>query len=120
MFIKSCITFTVWASVTCHAVTGRLNFILLTESVSLSVKLSWEEIGVGGGGKVCRVSSKPYIYIFIYILYENVDQILLNKLHGPMHYKIGVTYVYKMDTCYILCYNNMTVSSTYFRIQQSE
>jgi len=27
------------------------------------------------------------------VLYENIDQILLNKLHGPMHYKIGVTCV---------------------------
>jgi len=25
-------------------------------------------------------------------LYENIDQILLNKLHGPPHYKIGVLY----------------------------
>jgi len=28
------------------------------------------------------------------VLYENIDQILPNKLHGPMHYKIGVTCVY--------------------------
>jgi len=28
------------------------------------------------------------------LLYENIDQILPNKLHGPMHYKIGVTCVY--------------------------
>ena len=27
------------------------------------------------------------------VLYENIDQIFLNKLHGPMHYKIGVTCV---------------------------
>jgi len=27
------------------------------------------------------------------LLYENIDQILPNKLHGPMHYKIGVTCV---------------------------
>jgi len=27
-------------------------------------------------------------------LYENIDQILLNKLHGTMLYKIGVTCVY--------------------------
>ena len=30
----------------------------------------------------------------MHILYENIDQILTNKLHGPMHYKIGVTCVY--------------------------
>jgi len=27
------------------------------------------------------------------ISYENIDQILPNKLQGPMHYKIGVTCV---------------------------
>jgi len=27
------------------------------------------------------------------VLHENIDQTLLNKLHGPMHYKIRVTYV---------------------------
>ena len=43
-----------------------------------------------------------------YITYENIDQILTYKLHGPMHYKI-VIYVYTMDTCSILCCNNMTV-----------
>jgi len=26
-------------------------------------------------------------------LYENIDQILPNNVHGPMHYKIGVTCV---------------------------
>jgi len=29
----------------------------------------------------------------VLVLYENIDQILLNILHGPMHYKIGVTCV---------------------------
>jgi len=36
------------------------------------------------------------------ILYENIDQILLNKLHGPMNYKIGVTYVYNGHMFYTL------------------
>jgi len=27
-------------------------------------------------------------------LYENINQILSNKLHGPMHYKIGATCIY--------------------------
>jgi len=27
------------------------------------------------------------------VLNENIDQTLLNKLHGPIHYKIGVTCV---------------------------
>jgi len=30
----------------------------------------------------------------ICVLYENNDQVLPNKLHGPMHYKIGVTCVF--------------------------
>ena len=46
---------------------------------------------------------------------RNWAHILPNKLHGPMHFKIGVT----MDPCSILCYNNMTVKSTFFTIQQS-
>jgi len=32
--------------------------------------------------------------IHTYVLYENIDQILSYKLHGLMHYKIGVTCVY--------------------------
>jgi len=31
---------------------------------------------------------------YLALLYENIDQILLNKLHGLMQYKIGVTCVY--------------------------
>ena len=27
------------------------------------------------------------------ILYTNIDQILPNKSHGPMHYKTGVSFV---------------------------
>ena len=45
----------------------------------------------------------------VFVLYENIDQILLNKLHVPMHYKIGVTCVYNLDTCSILCCNNTTI-----------
>jgi len=36
------------------------------------------------------------------LLYENIDQILTNKLHGPMHYKIGVTCVYNGHVFYTL------------------
>jgi len=35
-------------------------------------------------------------------LYKNIDQILTNKLHGPMHYKIGVTCVYNGHVFYTL------------------
>ena len=34
------------------------------------------------------------------VLYENIDQILTNKLHGPMHYNIGVTSVYNGHVFY--------------------
>jgi len=36
------------------------------------------------------------------ILYANVDQILPNKSHGPMHYNIGVTCVYNGHVFYTL------------------
>jgi len=35
-------------------------------------------------------------------LYENIDRTLLNKLHGPMRYKIGVTCVYNGHVFYTL------------------
>jgi len=37
-----------------------------------------------------------------HVLYETIDQILPNKLHGPMHYKIGVTCVYNGHVFYTL------------------
>ena len=36
------------------------------------------------------------------ILYEDTDQILSKKLHGPMHYKIGVICVYNGHVFYTL------------------
>jgi len=36
------------------------------------------------------------------IFYENIDRILLNKLHGPMHFEIGVTCVYNGHVFYTL------------------
>ena len=36
------------------------------------------------------------------VLYENIDQLLPNKLHGPMHYKIGVTCEYNEHVFYTL------------------
>jgi len=36
------------------------------------------------------------------VLHENIDPTLLNKLHGPMHYKIGVTWVYNECVFYTL------------------
>jgi len=43
----------------------------------------------------------PISYLIYLLLYENIDQILLNKLHGPMHYTIGVICLfsgYKINT----------------------
>jgi len=36
------------------------------------------------------------------VLYTNIDQTLANKLHGPMHYKIGVTCIYNGHVSYTL------------------
>ena len=38
----------------------------------------------------------------MHVLYTNIDQTLPNKLHGPMHYKIGVTCVYNGHLFYTL------------------
>ena len=45
---------------------------------------------------------------FRLVSYENIDQILLNELHEPMHYKIGVTFVHNENVFYTL-YTNMPV-----------
>jgi len=44
----------------------------------------------------------------ISVLYTNIDLKLLNKLHGPMHYKKGFRSVYNGHKIYILCCNNTT------------
>jgi len=36
------------------------------------------------------------------VLYTSIDQIFPNKLHGPMHYKIGAICVYKGHVFYTL------------------
>ena len=42
------------------------------------------------------------ILLRIIVLYENIDQTLPNKLHGPMHYKIGDICVYNGHVFYTL------------------
>ena len=37
-----------------------------------------------------------------YVLYKNIDLTLRNKLHGPVHYQIGVTCVYNEHMVYTL------------------
>ena len=46
------------------------------------------------------------------VSYTNIDLKLRNKLHGPIHCKIGVTCVYNghvTQRCFILCCNNTTI-----------
>jgi len=43
------------------------------------------------------------------VLYVNIDQILPNKLNGQMHYSRNGLHGFTMDTCYMLCCDNMTV-----------
>ena len=50
---------------------------------------------------ITRMFSKTTC-IYIYILFENIDQILPNKLHRLMHYKIGVKCVYNRHVFYTL------------------
>jgi len=46
-------------------------------------------------GKLCKK-------VLINTLYANIDLKLRNKLHGPMHYKIGVTCVSNGHEIYTL------------------
>ena len=43
-----------------------------------------------------------YRLLLMHVLYEKIDQILTNKLHAPMHYKIGVTCVYNGHVGYMV------------------
>jgi len=48
-------------------------------------------------GAETLVSIKIQVFLFVFInfyLYENIDQTLLNKLHGPIHYTIGARCVH--------------------------
>jgi len=40
--------------------------------------------------------------VLILVLYENIDQILPNKIQEPMHYKISVTCEYNGHVFYTL------------------
>jgi len=43
-----------------------------------------------------------YVVKAIQVLHDKIDQTLLNKLHGPMHYKISVSCVYNEHVFYTL------------------
>ena len=51
-------------------------------------------------------------------LYTNIDLKLRNK-YMDQRFTKKVLHVYLLDTWYILCYNNTTICSTYFKIQQT-
>ena len=38
--------------------------------------------------------------VFVLVLFTNIDQKLRNELHGPMYYKLGVTWVYNGHDIY--------------------
>ena len=42
------------------------------------------------------------------VLYENIDQILHNKSHGPMQYTIGFTCVYMYGHMFYSLWNEFT------------
>jgi len=52
--------------------------------------------------KLIIVNNETFVLLRRYncILYENIDQILPNKSHEPMHYKIGVTCLYNGHVFY--------------------
>jgi len=58
----------------------------------------WSEERVGF---TCYLCNTMFTVRYV-VLYENIDQILPNQLHGPMHYNIGVTCVYNGHVFYTL------------------
>ena len=59
------------------------------------------DMGLSNGGPYFEVVLKRGFTV--QVLHENIDRTLLNKLHGPMHCRIGVTCVYNEDI--LCCYN---------------
>ena len=54
------------------------------------------------GVQTCLRRANLEDYTDTRMLYENIDQTLLSKLHGQMHYKLGVTCVYNGHVFYTL------------------
>ena len=46
------------------------------------------------------------------VVYTNIDQERRNKLHGPMHYKIGVPCVFKRHKTYTVVITRHSVSNS--------
>jgi len=78
-----------------------VNTIRASENLNQNISLLYlfPNTSLGGnyfGPKSIELSlilSTNYIH-FRLVLYKNIEQIPPNKLHGPMHYKIGATCVY--------------------------
>ena len=62
--------------------------------LNISGILNVDEITGEVSGLLRRLCSKLSHSIQQYVLDTDIDLKLRNKLHGPMHYKIGVTCVY--------------------------
>ena len=65
-----------------------------------------------------KVLSEPSFIVESMILYTNIDLKLCNKLHGTMHYKIGVACVFNGHVFYTLLYITI-ILFTYFVMQWS-
>ena len=55
--------------------------------------------------KLTKLKLDLYLTGLYYVLYWNIDLTLLNKLHGPMHCKIGVARVYNAHVFYTMTSN---------------
>ena len=60
---------------------------------------------------VCKQPMKVVYRVCLNVLYENINQIFPNKLHGPIHYVICVTYVYNGHVFYTRNYVVITRQS---------
>ena len=60
---------------------------------------------------VFKQPMKVVYRVCLNVLYENINQIFPNKLHGPIHYVICVTYVYNGHVLYTRNYVVITRQS---------
>ena len=66
----------------------------------------------------CKITKSPAFETKYYghhaiLLYKNIDQILPNKLHEPMYYKIGVTCIYNGHMFYTFYHLNFHHAGTH-------
>jgi len=58
-------------------------------------------MGIQFSFALCFDQTMPSSFVSL-VLYEDIDQVLPNKLYEPVHYKIGVTCVYNGHMFYTL------------------